>query len=269
MTAGTVRWDALPAGVRHAIEQHTGPVQAAEPAGEGLGTSLRLILRSGSGSVFAKGTSPRDDDSRAWRLCTGAMLSPYVEAIAPSLLWRVSKGGWDILGFTHIAGRPWADQKPGSPDIPKITATLTALTAIPAPLCLTVTAIDCWGRYASDPGLLAGDALVHRDPNPTNFVVDGDRAWLVDWGWAVRGPAWLTAAALVLSLMEAGWQASAAERALSPVPGWDTAPSRPVSVFADANARMWDEAAAAAPGWPLDFRAGIARQWADHRRAWA
>jgi hypothetical protein len=267
VTAGTVRWDGLPAGVRQAIEQHTGPVQATDPAGEGLSTSLRLVLRTSRGSVFVKGTGPHDDDSRAWRLATGAMLSPYVEAIAPPLLWRVRKAGWDILGFTHLAGRPWADQKPGSPDIPKITTTLTTLAAIPAPPCLTATAADCWGRYASDPGTLAGDALVHRDPNPTNFVVDDDRAWLVDWGWAVRGPAWLTAAALVLSLMEAGWQARAAERAVAPVPGWVTAPPPAVSVFADANARMWDEAVAATPGWPLDFRAGIARQWVTHRSA--
>jgi hypothetical protein len=134
-----------------------------------------------------------------------------------------------------------------------------------APEVLTVTAADCWGRYASDPGALAGDALVHRDPNPTNFVVSGGRAWLVDWGWAVRGPVWLTAAMLVLSLMEAGWEAGAAEQAVAPVPGWDAAPPGAVRVFADAHVRMWDEATAAAPGWPRDFRASVARRWADHR----
>lgn len=261
----SVRWDELPAPVRQAVEERTGPVRETAAGGEGLSASLRLILRTARGSVFAKGTGPGDDRSRVWRLETGAALAPYVAAIAPPLLWQVKKDGWNIAGYEYIPGRPWADQKPGSPDITKITAVLRELAVIPAPEILAVTAADCWGRYAGDPGALAGDALVHRDPNPTNFVVGGDRAWMVDWGWAVRGPAWLTAAALVLSLMESGWEPGAAEQAVAPVPGWDAAPPQAVSVFADANARMWDEAVAAAPGWPRDFRASVARRWASHR----
>jgi hypothetical protein len=242
-------------------------VEKTEPGGEGLSTSLRLILYTARGKVFTKGTGPHDDDSRVWRLETGAALSPYVATIAPPLRWQVKRGGWNIVGFEYLPGRPWANQKPGSPDLPKMIAVPCELAAIPAPEILTVTAADCWGRYASNPGALVGDALVHRDPNPTNFVVTDDRAWLVDWGWAVRGPVWLTAAMLVLSLMEAGWEADAAEQTVAPVPGWETAPPQAVSVFADANVRMWDEAVAAAPGWPRDFRADIARKWATYRRA--
>lgn len=261
-----MQWDELPAPVRRAIEEHTGPVTESAPGGEGGNSSLRLILRTAGGDdVFVKGTSPDDGPRRTWMLEAGAALSPYVTAIAPPLLWQVRESGWNIAGFGYLPGRPWADQKPGSPDIPAMLDVLTALASIPAPEVLTVTAADCWGQYASDPGALAGDALVHRDPNPTNFVVGGGRAWLVDWGWAVRGPVWLTAAVLVLSLMEAGWKPDAAEQAVASVPGWDAAPPRAVSVFADANVRMWDEAVAAAPGWPRDFRASVARRWASHR----
>jgi hypothetical protein len=185
----SVQWDELPAPVRRAIEEHTGPVTQTAPGGEGGNSSLRLILRTARGSMFAKGTGPRDDESRVWMLEAGVALSPYVTAITPPLLWQVHESGWNIAGFEYLPGRPWADQKPGSPDIPAMLAVLTALASITAPEILTVTAADCWGRYASDPAALAGDALVHRDPNPTNFVVGGDRAWLVDWGWAVRGPA--------------------------------------------------------------------------------
>lgn len=261
----SVQWDELPAPVRRAIEEHTGPVTKTAPGGEGGNSSLRLILRTARGNVFAKGTDPRDDDSRVWMLEAGAALSPYVTTIAPPLLWQVHESGWNIAGYEYISGRPWADQKPGSPDLPKITAVLRQLAAIPAPPVLTATAADCWGQYASDPGALAGHALVHRDPNPTNFVVGGSRAWLVDWGWAVCGPVWLTAAMLVLSLMEAGWEAGAAEQAVASVPGWDAAPPDAVQVFADAHVRMWDEAVASAPGWPRDFRASVARRWASHR----
>lgn len=267
VTTGSVQWHELPAGVRAAIEEQAGPVSGSQPGGEGLSSSLRLILRTADGSVFAKGCGPGDGESRAWRLDLGARLAPHVGRIAPPLMWRVTEQGWDVLGFEYLPGRPWADQEPGSPDIPKMTAVLRELEVIPAPSVLTVTAADCWGRYADDPAVLDGDALAHRDPNPTNFVVDGDRAWLVDWGWAVRGPAWLTAAQLVLSLMEAGWEPAAAEDAVAVLPAWRAAPPRALAAFATANARMWDEAVAAAPGWPRDFRSGIARRWADWREA--
>jgi hypothetical protein len=267
VSKATVHWDELPAGVRAAIEGRTGPVTATEPGGEGLNSSLRLVLHTPGGSVFAKGCGPEDGESRTWQLDLGAKLSPFVQKIAPSLLWRVAEAGWNVVGFEYLRGRPWADQKPGSPDIPKMLAVLRELEVIPAPDVLDATAVNCWGQHADDRGALRGDALVHRDMNPTNFVVSEDRAWLVDWGWAVRGPAWLTAAQFVLSLMEAGWAPGAAEEAVSVLPAWRAASPRALAVFAAANARMWDEALAAVPGWPRDFRTGIAHQWADWRTA--
>ena len=265
MTAVTVPWHELPARLRAAIEAHAGPVTRSEPGGDGLSSSVRLILHTARGRVFAKGCGPDDGESRAWRLDLSARLSPHVARISPALLWRVAEDGWDVLGFEYLPGRPWADQKPGSPDIPKMLTILRELEGLPAPPTLEVTAADCWGRYADDPALLDGDALVHRDPNPTNFVVSADRAWLVDWGWAVRGPAWLTAAQLVLSMMESGWEPGAAEDALSALRAWCAAPARAVAAFATANVRMWDAAVTASPGWPHDFRAGVARAWAAHR----
>jgi hypothetical protein len=110
--------------------------------------------------------------------------------------------------------------------------------------------------------------LVHQDMNPCNFVVSDDRAWLVDWGWAVRGPAWLTAAELVLSLLESGWETGAAEEAVSVLPAWQAADPRHVDVFARANVAVWDEVLAESPGWgPRDWRAAKARVWADYRSA--
>jgi hypothetical protein len=265
VTAISVLWHELPARVRAAIEEHAGPVTGCEPAGEGLSSSLRLILRTARGSVFAKGCGPGDGESQAWRLDLSARLSPHVGKISAPLLWRVTRDGWDVLGFEYLPGRPWADQKPGSPDIPKMLRILRELEGIPAPPALGVTAADCWGQYADDPAALDGDALVHRDPNPTNFVVGADRAWLVDWGWAVRGPAWLTAAQLVLSMVESGWEPGAAEHALSALRAWCAVPARTVAAFAAANARMWEAAVTASPGWPHDFRAGVARTWAAHR----
>jgi hypothetical protein len=261
----SVRWEALPARVRAAIEQQAGSVLAAEPHGEGLNSSVRLVLRTAAGRVFVKGCGPGDGISKTWKLDMGEKLAPFVASIAPALLWRVAEDGWDILGFECLPGRPWADQAPGSPDVPKMIAVLRELEGIPAPGVLDVTAVDCWGRYAADPAALDGGAFVHRDPNPTNFVVSDERAWLVDWGWAVRGPAWLTAAQFVLSLMEAGWEAGAAEEAARELPAWRAAGARAVAVFASANVSMWEEALAGRPGWPNDYRTGIARAWAEYR----
>jgi hypothetical protein len=66
--------------------------------------------------------------------------------------------------------------------------------------------------------------LVRTGPNPANFIIDGDRAWLVDWGWAMSGPARNTAARLVLFLMEARWKPAGAGHALTAIPAWAKAP---------------------------------------------
>lgn len=197
-------WEALPPAVREAIESRTGQVAEGTAAGEGMSTAVRLILRTAAGEVFIKDTGPDSSAHQRRRVDLGAALAPYVAGISPPLLWQVREGGWNITGWPALPGRPWADQHPGSPDIPKMTGILRELAAIPAPPALTRTARSEWKHYSDDPAAFDGDSLCHRDPNPTNFVVDGPRAWLVDWGWACRGPAWLTAANLVLSLIESG-----------------------------------------------------------------
>jgi hypothetical protein len=230
-----------------------------------MSTMIRLILHTAEGDVFIKGTGPDSTGHQRQRLALGAALAPFVPALSPPLLWQVSYEDWDITGWPALPGRPWADQQPGSPDIPTIAGLLGELAAIPAPDMVTSTARDEWGRWADDPRLLDGDMLVHADPDPTNFVMDGDRAWLVDWGWALRGPAWLTAALLVLSMTEAHWEPGDAEQALAGVPAWAGAPAGVVSAFADANLRLWDDAVERVSTKARRFRRDAARQWADYR----
>lgn len=263
----SVEWGELPAALRRAIEERTGRVNGASAGGEGMSSILRLVLHADGGDVFVKGTMPGERPDRVHRLALGAALAPYVTAVSPPLLWQVQAVGWNVTGWPALPGRPWADQKPDSPDVPKMAGLLAILAGIPAPPLLTVTARDAWGGYADDPAALDGDALVHRDPNPTNFIIDGDRAWMVDFGWAVRGPAWLTAAQLTLSMMEAGWDAAAAEKALAEIPAWDAAPPLAVGAFAEANARSWDAAVNEVPSKVRRFRAAVARAWASHRAA--
>jgi hypothetical protein len=260
-----VEWDELPAAVRAAVEAQAGAVLSAEPHGEGRNSPLRLVLETVAGQLFVKGVGPGELERRRWKLDLGTRLAPYVTRIAPALLWRVEAEGWDIAGYEYLPGRPWADQNPGSPDVPKIVSVLRELEGIPAPGLLDVTAVECWGRYADDPSVLEGSSFVHRDPGPANFVADDERAWMVDWGWAVRGPAWLTSAQLVLSLMEHEWEAGAAEEAVSELPAWQAAAPRALADYAAINARMWD-GYMVGNSHPVDgYRAGVARAWAQHR----
>jgi hypothetical protein len=265
MTTPTARWEDLPAAVRDAVQARAGTVTAAAVTGEGLNTAVRLTLQTPGGPVFVKGTGPGSNVHQAWKLDLAARMAPHVTAVSPPLLWRVQADGWDILGYPALPGRPWADQTPGSPDLEKILAVVRQVESIPAPPWLDYTAADCWARYVTDPSPFDGDYLAHRDLNPTNFVVSDDRAWLVDWGWAVRGPAWLTAAHLVIALMEADWEPWPAEQAVAALPAWRAANPLHIDAFAQATVGMWNEVLAENPGWPRDWRAGIARTWASYR----
>lgn len=258
-------WGDLPAALRAAIESRTGPVLEASAAGEGLSTSVRIVLHAERGDVFVKGTGPDSTEHQRRRLALGADLAPYVTAVSPPLLWRVSADGWDVTGWPALPGRPWADQKPGSEDIPKMAALVDELAAIPAPGFLERSARAYWEEYADVPGLLNGDGIVHRDPNPTNFVVDSDRAWMVDMGWTVRGPAWMTAANLAVAMMEAGWEAPDADRALRGVSAWRHAPAAAVAEHSRAVVREWDHVMSQGPVHEVwQFRAATARKWADY-----
>jgi hypothetical protein len=259
-------WESLPPALRAAIESCAGTVTGTSPGGEGLSTSVRLILHTETGDVFVKGTGPGNTDHQRRRLALGADLAPYVTAVSPPLLWRVTQDGWDITGWPALPGRPWADQKPGSPDIPKMTSLLAKLSELPAPGVLTGTARERWEDYADDPRVFDGDAIVHRDPNPTNFVVNDGEAWMVDFGWAVRGPAWMTSAALIASLMEAGWTAPDADNAMQAVPAWASAPPAAVNAHARATVSEWERVTRRGPLHEVwQFRAAVARQWAAYR----
>lgn len=253
-------WDGLPGrGAGRDRVAHRPVLRTS--AGEGLSTSFRLVLHTVGGDVFVKSTGSDATDHQRRRLELGADLAPYVLAVSPPLLWRAEAGGWAFTGWPALPGRPWADQKPGSGDIPKLVGILAELSAVPAPGILTRTARDRLGEFTDCPGLLEGDCIVHRDPNPTNFVVDGERAWMVDFGWAVRGPAWMTSANLIVSMMEAGWEAADADDALQSVPAWAKAPRDAVDVFALATVREWEHVMAQGPVHEMwRFRAEVARR---------
>jgi hypothetical protein len=231
-----------------------------------MSTGVRLILDTAGGSVFIKGTRPESSRLVREQLALGAELAPHVPSLSPPLLFQAQAGGWNVTAWTAVPGRP-ADLTPGSADIPRIVAVLAELGTITAPDVPGLWSVaEYWGREVDDPRMLDGDALVHTDPHGQNFIIDGEWAWLVDWGWAARGPAWVTPMRLVLFLMEAGWEPADAEHAIASLPAWTEAPPGVITAHAISSVPSWDKAVARQPGnQRLRDWAGIARRWADHR----
>jgi aminoglycoside phosphotransferase (APT) family kinase protein len=77
--------------------------------------------------------------------------------------------------------------------------------------------------------------------NNANVIIGDDRARIVDWGWATQGAPWLDAGYWVIWLIASGHDPRSAERWAARVPAWRAAPPAGVTVFAEANARMWAE----------------------------
>jgi hypothetical protein len=71
-------------------------------------------------------------------------------------------------------------------------------------------------------------------------MADDERAWLVDWGWAVRGPAWIDPMLWGLRLVIDGGQTMAQSAAwVRRLKGFATADDAALRVFSRAEARSW------------------------------
>jgi hypothetical protein len=176
---------------------------------------------------------------------------------------------WDVLGFELVDGRH-ADYRPGSPDLPQVTAAMAALGTIQCPDLPVKRAEHRWRTYVADPqelDLLKGDRLLHTDYNPLNVLMAASEAKLIDWAWPTRGAGWIDPACLILRLIANGHSAASSEQVAADVPAWRAAPKNGVAVFAQANVKMWEEIASSNP---MDWTHGMARAaraWAAHREA--
>lgn len=256
----SIQWGELPVPVREAIEKHTGPVTGSVLGGAGFSTDMRLILHTETGDVFVKGIGPDGGDTERNVLDLGAELAPFVPA-SPSLSFKERAGGWVLSGWPAVDGRP-ASMEPGSDDIPIMVGLLAELGEIEAPNVPGLrTAGEDWG--GADPTLAGGRMLVHTDPHGGNFIIQPDRTWMIDLGWCVRGPGWLTSARFIQYLMAAGWTAADAEAVVMDVPAWERAQPEQVTAYAVSGPETWWRAYDRGPA-PQKWR-DIARRWAEHR----
>jgi hypothetical protein len=264
-----IAWGGLPDSVKDAIAARTGPVIAARTAAAGQNSPLAAIITTRDGMVFAKGmpSGHRGVVSQARETA----VAPLVRDISPALLWHFDEGGWNVLGYQYVAGRP-ADYRPGSPDLDALVALMMTLSEIqvtvPGPF---KRAEDRWRAYLDDPDaadFLSGTTLTHSDWTPGNVLVSAHRAWLVDWAWPTLGAAWIDPACWVLRLMaDGGHAARAAERQAAQHPAFAAADPAHLDLFATANARLWAEVAQSSPrAWPTEL-ARAARTWSSFRQA--
>jgi hypothetical protein len=260
-------WAELPGPVRAAIETRTGPVLAARTATAGLNSPLAAIITTGSGMVFVKGMP--SGDRRVVAQAREAAVAPLVRAVSPALLWHLDEGGWNVLGYAGVAGRP-ADYVPGSPDLDAVVGLMRILSEVTVPDAGPFKrAEDRWRPYLDEPGragFLRGGTLLHTDWTPDNVLVSGDRAWLADWAWPTLGAGWADPACWVLRLMASGGHTGAgAERQAARHPAFEAADPAHLDMFAVASVRLWAEIAQASSSlWTAEM-AHAARGWAAYR----
>ncbi|WP_155057462.1 aminoglycoside phosphotransferase [Streptomyces blattellae] len=258
----TERLHELPADVLALIETRTGPVLKHETAVSGLNSEIAARIHTPETTVFVKGL--REGHRRVWTQAREADVNPHVRGIAPALLWRIQAAGWDVLGFEDIPGRH-ADYAPGSPDLPLVADVMSRLSTTQAPDITLRTMSDRMKAHTDTPELFAGDTLCHTDWFPTNVLITGRIAVLVDWAWASRGAAWIDPALWVVWLIDSGHTPAQAEQWAARIPAWNTAPAESIDAFARATASVWEEIADGQTEPWVDGMLHAARTWSAHR----
>jgi RIO1 family protein len=268
--------------------------------------AARIELVDGE-RVFVKGISADHPLAVKYRdeAATTRMLPAGVSA--PGLRWDGQVADWVVLVLDDLDARH-ADLSPGSPDVPRVVATVAGLAEALTPCPLDAPAAEVelpgivhgWGVLAAAPRvdlddwtycrlrdlaaletdwLMAarGDTLVHGDVNASNLLVDrAQDVYLIDWAQPVRGATWLDVVDLVPHLILAGHAPAEAEAVLTDVRAWRDTDPAVITSYAAAFAGYWEHSSRlpAPPGVPYLRRhqaraARAAVAWTAHRTGWA
>jgi hypothetical protein len=248
------------------IRPHTGDV--AEFHSETVAMSdFAAIMTCEKGPFFVKAMRNLPGGRRD-SITREKLISPFVQAVSPELLWTAEDDNWIILGFEVVEGE-WPSLEPDSPDLPAVVELLNRIGALRLPEVARDWHETRWDRFthrAAEAELFRGDALLHADINHTNMIVGERTLWAVDWGWPTRGAAFIDPAMLVIQLVAAGHSAQAAESWATHCAAWVKGDSRAIDAFAAAQARMWREMVGMRPDrTSRRALAEAATTWAAHR----
>ncbi|MFD7908463.1 aminoglycoside phosphotransferase [Kitasatospora sp. NPDC059722] len=267
MPTTRIHWGDLPAAVHKAVEIELGtPVLSAVTVGSGRNSEIAVKLTTAEGNAFVKGM--QQSHRWAWTQRREVAISPFLEGLAPKLLWHLEAHGWSLIAFEHVKA-PHADYRAAG-DLELMVDSLSRLVSTPCPPIELRRAEQRWAAFVDDPEMLsrfAGASLLHTDLNNENVLIRGDRALLVDWAWATCGAPWIDPALWVIWLIAAGGHSPAeAEAWAARVPGWTTVDPKVLDVFAQAQSRMWADIAGDDPdSWTAGLNQA-ARQWACYRK---
>lgn len=254
-------------GFRALIRPHTGEVShIGPPDGHGFSTDLLAVVEGEKGSFFVKAMRNRPGGRRDQMLREEA-INPFVQPLAPALLWRAEDEEWIVLGFERVHARE-VDFTPGSRDLPVVVDLLNRIHALDLPEVARDWPETRWDWFADEgaSALFRGDTLLHADVNPSNFLVSDGCSWVVDWSWPTRGAAFIDPAMLIVQLIAADHTPAAAESWASKCSAWTKAAPEAVDAFATAYARMNRRRALRKPDelW-LTAMAEATESWAAHR----
>ena len=245
-TAVRPAWTDLPPPLRAAIEHRLGaPVTAAAGAGGGFTDGFASTLTTSTGlSVFVKAAAvgtPLAD----WYAREAAITAALPVGVpAPRLRWTRPAAGHVVVCLDAVAGRtpalPWhpADltaalsawataaqllrHPPGAllavglptlADLARdelswwteIVAGREPLPPIPAPAASRIPELAALERLLWS---CPADRVVHGDLRLDNIIIDGaGAAWICDWTWPCRGPAWFDTASLLVTADASGLDA--------------------------------------------------------------
>jgi aminoglycoside phosphotransferase (APT) family kinase protein len=286
-------WETLPVSVVADVEHATGPVVKAETVTGGLMPGLTAVIHGDNGQRRFLKAAPADSPAAhlyRQEMTANRTMPPGVPA--PAMRHTADSGGWLVMVFDYLADARDADLSPGSPDLPGVLDTMKAIADAEACDCtrpvaenvsaLQVKAAKMLGRlpdgnvrdmYAAavdgfEARDLGGARLVHYDLHAGNLKMTGGQVLAVDWAFACKGARWTDAALLVPRLVAAGHSPVAAERFVSDLPGWETAPARAVTGLAALWTMFREYKALYGPPDAREFRARAAdagRSWITYR----
>ena len=234
-----IPWEALPAGVREAVESGLGArvVEAAtQPGGFSPGAAARLRLDDGRRAfVKAVGSSPNPHSPELHRSEARIAAALPPETPAPRLFFAHDDGDWVALVFEDVPGRepelPWRDD-----ELERVLTGLSDLAEAltPAPLEAPPLAdrfeeifhgwrllaeagggpgVDPWAETRLDElaelevgwaEAAAGRTLLHADVRADNVLITPERVVFVDWPHACLGAAWVDLLAFLPSVAMQG-----------------------------------------------------------------